>query len=135
MSILGPTLSLTTAEAFATKYLAAVYDASGSIVKATDPLISGGEQFAGIVQISAASGDRVAAIKWGYSKAIAGAALTRGTHGPLTFDSGAAGRLVPAAAGDVVVAFWHCDGDAKADGDEIDVFVTGGMPYTLDTDT
>jgi hypothetical protein len=132
---IGTQLSATTAEAFASKYLAAAYDASGTIVKASDPSISGGEQFAGIAQISAASGDRISLVKFGRSKAVAGAALTRGTHGPLMIDSGAAGRLVPATAGNVVVAFWHCDGDSKADGDEIDVFVIGGMPYTLDTDT
>lgn len=128
------TLSITTAEAFASKFLAAEYDANGTIIKHVAPTIAAGKMFAGIAQAAYSSGDRATVKKFGHSKAIAGGTLTAGTHGPLMADSGAAGRLVPATAGNWIVAFWHADGDDKADGDEIDVFLPGGpIPYILDT--
>lgn len=80
--------------------------AGGTIIRATDGTIAGGQQHVGIIQLGGGntSGGRVTVVSRGMTKGLAGAAFTRGTDTYATVD--ATGRLIPATAGTVIVARW-----------------------------
>lgn len=99
--------------------------ADGTIKFATDGTVSGGQDIVGVLDETGlvASGKLASVIIAGKTKGRAGGVLTRGTHRYLAADAN--GRLVAAAAGDVVVAEWIGQmGDAAAaNGDLIDILV------------
>ena len=80
--------------------------AGGTVIRATDGTIAGGQQIVGIIPLGGGntSGGRVAVQSRGMVQALAGAGFTRGTDTFATVD--ATGRLIPATAGTIVVARW-----------------------------
>ena len=101
---------------------------------ATDPAI-GTQDVIGIIAQGGGNtqGEPVVVCSFGEVLAVAGAVLTPGTHRFLSFDN--QGRVIPASAGEIIVAEWVGQGaGAAAAGNLVTVFVNKSL-YIEDTDT
>ncbi|MBU0552807.1 hypothetical protein KKB55_11070 [Myxococcota bacterium] len=90
---------------------------------ATKGALEDGEQLVGVMEGAARSGEPASVTMLGHTFARAGAVITPGVHHRLTTD--AQGRVIPAMAGDQVVAFFTGVAAAEA-GARVPVFVIAG---------
>lgn len=114
-----------TAQAAITPGAAVQHDPAnpGEVLMATLGTVAGGQVLVGVSRYGAEAGDPVDVVMDGEILfAEAGAAITWGTDLALTVFTGAGGQLTPAAAGDVVVAYYVGNGD-RAAGEKAEVLV------------